>query len=112
MVNEYLGALHTGVQLVKDARSIYREWNATKGGAPEELERKLEQAEQQFRLAEVAAARDLGYRLCRCAFPPQVMTVTRVDDDGEYWQCRKCGREQGPPRVDRGADYSWISQKA
>jgi hypothetical protein len=99
-VLEYVGALQAGVQLVRDARSLYRDWKAAKGGAPEELEQKLEQAEHQLELAKAVAAQDLGYRLCRCDFAPQIMTVTRVDDDGmEYWRCQNCGREQGPPRT-------------
>lgn len=109
-VLESLGALQAGIQSVKEAVTLYREWKAAKGGMPDDLEQKLEQAEQQLKLAEAGAARDLGYRLCKCAFPPQIMTVTRVDDDGmEHWRCQKCGREQGPPRIDRGDEhFSWV----
>jgi len=86
MAIEYLGALHTGVQLVKDAQSIYREWKAAKGGAPEELEQKLEQAEQQLKLAEVAVARDLGYRICKRHWPPGIM----LEEQGSQWRCSDC----------------------
>ena len=103
---EYIGSLHAGAQLVREVLAIYRERKATQGGAPEELEQKLEQAEHQLELAKAAAAQDLGYRLCRCTFPPQIMTVARVDDDEiEYWRCQNCGREQGPPRIDRGRGH-------
>ena len=61
----YLAPLQAGVQLVKDAQSIYRDWKAARGGAPEELEQKLEQAQEQLKMAEVATARDFGYRICR-----------------------------------------------
>ena len=45
---------------------MHRELKATKEGMlknTEELEQKLEQAEQQLKLAEAAAAQELGYRL-------------------------------------------------
>jgi hypothetical protein len=103
---ESLAAIHTTIQLLKEARSIWREVKPARGGAPEELERKFDELEQQLQLAESTAAKDLGYPLCRKHWPPRIMTVSRVDDDGlEYWRCQECGREQGPPRIDRGRGH-------
>jgi hypothetical protein len=102
---EYLAPLQAGAQLVREVLAIYREQKASRGGAPQEAEEKLQQAEEQLDLAKAVAAKDLGYRLCRCTFPPQIMTVIRVDDGMEHWGCSNCGREQAPD----DANYSWIS---
>ena len=96
-VLESLGALQAGVQLVKDAHSIYRDWKAAKGGAPEELEQKLEQAEQQLRLAEVSAAKELGYKVCRRHWPPGIMVEDPIDEERGgvtvVRTCSTCGSE-------------------
>ena len=94
-VLEYLGALQAGVQLVRDARSLYRDWQASKAGAPEELEQKLEQAEQQLKLAEVAAAESRGYSLCRRHWPPGIMVDESSRSVGGTFldrkRCADCG---------------------
>lgn len=51
---------------------------------------KAEQAERKLRIAEAQAAQDLGYELCRCTFPPQIM----LSKDGRHWKCPKCGSER------------------
>jgi hypothetical protein len=56
----------------------------------------LEHAEQQFRIAEAKAAKGLGYPLCRCTFPPQVMLLT--EQAGEHYRCPKCNREEDMTR--------------
>ena len=97
-VLEYLGALQTSVQLVRDALAMAREWKAARGGAPEGLEQKLEQAEQQLKLAEVTAAQELGYRICKRHWPPGIMVEDPVDEPGGgctvVWTCSNCGSEE------------------
>jgi hypothetical protein len=88
---ELLTSLQAGAQLVTDAISIAREWKAAKGGAPEELERKLQQAQEQLKLAEAAAARDLGYRLCKRHFPPGIMVdESHRDQSGKHVNRLRC----------------------
>jgi hypothetical protein len=68
-----------------------------------EMDRAIEQADQQLRRSDAALAQALGYPLCRCTFPPQVMLAN--GRDGYY--CPGCKRDTGPqyaevaPRDDR-----------
>jgi hypothetical protein len=95
VVLEYLEPLRTAVQLIRDGLSLYRELKPTEGGAPDEVEQKLEEAEQQLRLAEVGAAQTLGYRICRKHWLPGIMIDEsyRVDEGPliAKWRCLDCG---------------------
>ena len=53
----------------------------------EPVEKKLEEVEQTAKLAEAQIAQGLGYEICRCTFPPQIMLSI-----GEQEQCPKCRR--------------------
>lgn len=55
------------VGLLKDFRDL--------APAPKqsEIAEKIEQAEKELSLAESATAKELGYDLCQCTFPPQIM---------------------------------------
>ena len=80
--NSALTALKQAINLLPD--------NPTKADATTALER----AEQEFELAQAEAAKRLGYHLCRCTFPPQIMLFT--GEEGCY-KCPKCGYEKKPP---------------
>jgi len=41
------------------------------------------------RLQEVELALKLGYLLCKCTWPPQIMVLTGVD---HVYRCRRCSR--------------------
>ena len=53
----------------------------------------LDQAERAFQIAEASAASELGFPLCRCTWPPQIML--RVGSS-EY-KCKTCGRGELRP---------------
>lgn len=57
------------------------------GKEKETVQKNLEQAEQSTKLAEAQIAKGLGYDLCQCTFPPQIMLQV-----GEEVQCPKCKR--------------------
>lgn len=40
------------------------------------LDEKIESAERELAISEAAAAQNLGYQLCQCTFPPQIMLFT------------------------------------
>jgi hypothetical protein len=42
--------------------------------------------EQQLKLAEVATAKEYGFRICRRHWSPGIML-----DEGVHWRCRDCG---------------------
>lgn len=56
-----------------------------------DIAQKLEVAERSLALAEANAANALGYELCRCAFPPQIML--NVGSNRRHWRCDRCGGE-------------------
>ncbi len=43
----------------------------------------------QERLQEIEMAQKLGYLLCRCSWPPQIMVLTGTD---HVYRCRRCSR--------------------
>jgi hypothetical protein len=88
---ESLGSLQAGAQLVREILAIYRERKAAQGGGPDELEQKLEQAAQQLKLAEVAAARDFGIPICKRHWLPGIMLdESPPDHKGSRFRCPVC----------------------
>lgn len=41
------------------------------------------------RMQEIEMAQKLGYLLCRCSWPPQIMVLTGAD---HVYRCRRCSR--------------------
>ena len=75
LAGQTLGVLKQGKELMP------------KGPQRDAAEKKIAEAEQSLALAEVRAAQELGYELCRCTWPPQI--CLRVD--GRDHICPKCG---------------------
>lgn len=46
-------------------------------------------ASLQERLQEIELAQKLGYLLCKCTWPPQIMVLTGAD---HVYRCRRCSR--------------------
>ncbi|MES3008079.1 MAG: hypothetical protein V4751_09940 [Pseudomonadota bacterium] len=46
-------------------------------------------ASLQERMQEIEMAQKLGYLLCRCSWPPQIMVLTGSD---HVYRCRRCAR--------------------
>lgn len=74
--------LRQGIGFAKDAKDLL-----PSGEKKASAEKSLEEAEKASRLAEVQLAKAMGYELCQCTFPPQIML--RVGDD---IQCPSCKR--------------------
>lgn len=55
----------------------------------------LERAEREIRLGETQIALALGYHLCRCTFPPQIMvSVGHATGGHSVFQCPKCKTQE------------------
>ena len=55
------------------------------------IESKLEAAEKESGLAEAQLAQSLGYHLCRCMFPPQIMLSIELNyPTHETFACPHC----------------------
>ena len=63
------------------------------------IEAALERAERDAQLAEVQIARALGYKLCECTSPPQIMLSIGYIGTQERFRCSQCEKvwpPQGP----------------
>ena len=57
----------------------------------QEAERILEEAERSLEMAEAQVAKELGYRLCKCSWPPQIMLSKGFKEYNEVFECSACG---------------------
>jgi hypothetical protein len=86
--------LRSALGAAKDAKDLLPD--STRKDA---VSQSLEEADKAARLAEVQVAQSLGYKLCQCTFPPQIMLSQGHDpkatflNEAEYFKCEKCGRE-------------------
>ena len=87
-----MSALKTALELVGGVLATLKQVKdlLPDGSKKEEVAEGLEQAERQLGIAEAQAAQVLGYELCKCTFPPQIMLFT--GEEGCY-RCPKCGYE-------------------
>ena len=53
-----------------------------------EIETKLKEAEDSFKEAKSLLAQKLGYHLCQCDFPPEIMLLRHNEN---RYVCAKCG---------------------
>jgi len=104
-----LDALKSGLDLLTDALKVVKGLRdfLPKGKERDQIESKVADAEKQFALAESQIALGLGYRLCQCTFPPQIMLKSGSGDGNEV-ACPKCGayfpRRNRPTRAITGFD--------
>jgi hypothetical protein len=72
----------------------------------EAFSKSLEAAEKAVALAEAEAAKSLGYQLCQCTFPPQIMLSQGYDDNSEEkFRCSKCSKSWPPPEQSMEMNY-------
>lgn len=106
-----LAEVTTFLSAAKSALDIFRGIRAElpQGAQSEAIAAKIEEADKAVRTSEAELAKALGYRLCRCTFPPQIM-LWRQDEQATV--CSSCGnRLDARPRVNRGPPGgSWMSR--
>jgi hypothetical protein len=66
-----------------------------KGQQHDDAEVRLEQAHKALRAAEVQLAKSLGYHLCQCTFPPQIMLSKgrHPEHNEEIFTCGNCNKQ-------------------
>lgn len=86
----YVEAARGSLALVRELWSL-----APKGKQTEQAAAQLEQAEKSLRIAEAQLAKGLGYLLCQCTFPPQIMlSIGRHAAYGnELYKCPRCQKQ-------------------
>jgi len=67
-VIQYLTAAKTALEVIKGAATLL-----PKSSKSEEVREQIERAEKALKTSEGAAAKALGYKICQCTFPPQIM---------------------------------------
>lgn len=106
MLPELITALQLGREAFSFSKDLIKE---TVPESPNKVkaEEKFEEAEKAFRIAEANAARDLGYSICRCTWPPQIMLRIAGNEEVEISECPNCHqRENIGGQIDSGPDYS------
>ena len=84
--------LGSAIGLAKRAKDLLPE-----GPEKKAVEQNLEEAERGSKLAEAQIAQALGYMLCKCTFPPQIMLKTgHSRAHGDHFQCPRCGSPWPP----------------
>lgn len=88
--------LKIAIAIAKEAKDLLPE-----GEKKQTLVNSLSAAERQTQIAEAQVANALGYQLCRCTFPPQIMLrigyKTQDYAVHEHFRCPQCGNEWPPP---------------
>src|SRR5215469_4963078 len=81
-----MDTIRSVLELFKDARDAIPD-GTLKAAITESLER----ADREISLGEVQSAQVLGYHLCHCTFPPQIMLGVGLNTRGqERFQCPRC----------------------
>jgi hypothetical protein len=86
--------LTSAIELGSKAISLFKKVKDLLPDSPdkEAVDKSFAEAEQAFKLAEAKAAKELGYQLCKCTWPPQLMLMIGEEEYGERFQCPKCKR--------------------
>ena len=89
----YIAAAKTTLDLFKGIWGMLPQ-----GPNKDDIQKKIEEAERQLKLSEAELAKGLGFRLCRCTFPPQIM----LWQEGERASvCPQCGNRFPPkPKIE------------
>lgn len=97
-VSGWLTASNSALQLMKSAFAML-----PASVDRDAIEAKLKEAEDALRRSDAKLAKELGYRLCECTFPPQIM-LWREADQAQVCPNAACGRRISwqRPEVNRG----------
>jgi hypothetical protein len=92
----YLTAVKTALDIIK---GIWAE--LPKGHDAEKAQRKIEEAESALAITKAKLAKGLGFRLCQCEFPPQIMLLNAAE---RKHVCPSCANTLPPPQL-QVSDY-------
>lgn len=86
-IAEYMAAAKGALDIIKGVRDVLPK------GEAEKVDVEIGKAEKQLALSEAEVAKALGYKLCKCEFPPNIMLK---DPRSGKMVCPKC-HDQWPP---------------
>lgn len=94
-INAYLQAGSSALNIIKGVLPLL-----PKGTDRDRAAADLERAELAIKASNAALAQSLGFTLCKCTFPPQIM-LWKQDQQANV--CPNCGHTSGgPPKLNRG----------
>lgn len=93
-------SVRNGISLLSDTIGLVKQ---TKDALPDSqnkqaIEQSLEEASKATKLAEAQIAQALGYKLCQCTFPPQIMLSEGYIEYEEVFKCRACSKSSKRPQ--------------
>ncbi len=109
-IGEAFTAVKSAIDLIKAAAGLLPSQQK------DDVLEKASQAERALSAAEAKLAKEFGYKLCRCTFPPQIML-----EEAEEAVCPQCRKREGlrPKVVTRsssfvdarmGGPHSWMGR--
>ena len=107
-LSESFGFIKQTTGILKDLRDLI-----PKSADRKKLESTLEKAEREFALIETNVAHVLGYQLCRCSFPPQIMLLEKDNPSNSVYECPACHRtidttpKPKPPKKAKVKSVRW-----
>ena len=99
-IAEYIRASKDGLDFLRAALSLL-----PKGEERDEAERQLLAAERALKRSDAALAQKLGYQLCQCTFPPQIMLWREQEKITRCEGCRRTHKSFNRPLDDGESKY-------
>jgi hypothetical protein len=81
-IKEVIQYIKNGLDILKSLKDLIP------SNKKHEIESKLKEAEVNLKEAKVVLAKKLGYKLCQCTFPPEIMLLRKNENK---YICEKCG---------------------
>lgn len=94
--------LSTGIRVLKEVIGLTKDVKdlLPDGEKKDLISQRLVDLEKKSGEAEAQIAKSLGYKLCRCTYPPQIMLSIGYNKGGlEQFKCMKCDKIW-PPDID------------
>jgi hypothetical protein len=93
---QVLEAFTKGLTTLKEAISLIHEANdqLPEGEPRHSIQQKIAEAERAIQVGHAAMGESLGFQLCHCTWPPQVMTSNAYSEETrvEQFTCPNCGK--------------------
>jgi hypothetical protein len=114
-ISEYISLSKGALDLLKSALGLM-----PKGSSRDEIERKVQAAEEILKRSDAKLAKELGMHLCQCEFPPPIMLSKGYHErhNVEVFECPACKKRSPSEHLirqydaveehNRGGRSSWI----
>lgn len=102
-ISTAIDGIKVGISLLSDSINLVRNAKEILPDSDEKkvIEKSLIEADKAAKLAEAQIAQALGYKLCNCTFPPQIMLSTGYTETNyrhiEEFVCPACDKSSIPP---------------